>query len=51
LNKENFYKLLDKYIAGEATKEEEQRLLNFYGSFKPSNKNVLPIDAILPLQN
>jgi transmembrane sensor len=39
LNKENFYKLLDKYIAGEATKEEEQRLLNFYGSFKPSNKN------------
>jgi ferric-dicitrate binding protein FerR (iron transport regulator) len=39
LDKESFYKLLDKYIAGEASKEEEQRLLNFYGSFKPSNKN------------
>ena len=39
MDKESFYKLLDKYIAGEASKEEEQRLLNFYGSFKPSNKN------------
>jgi transmembrane sensor len=37
LDKENFYRLLDKYIAGEASKEEEQRLLNFYGSFKSSN--------------
>ncbi len=37
MDKENFYRLLDKYIAGEASKEEEQRLLNFYGSFKSSN--------------
>lgn len=35
---ENFNKLLDKYIAGEASIEEEQRLLNFYTSFKPSPK-------------
>jgi transmembrane sensor len=33
LEKEDFHKLLDKYIAGEASHEEEQRLLNFYGSF------------------
>jgi ferric-dicitrate binding protein FerR (iron transport regulator) len=37
LNKDDFYKLLDKYIAGKASKVEEQRLLNFYGSFKSSN--------------
>lgn len=38
MDKENFNKLLDKYIAGEASTEEEQRLLNFYTSFKPSSK-------------
>jgi len=38
LEKENFYKLLDKYIAGEASHDEEQRLLNFYGSFKSSSE-------------
>jgi len=36
LEKENFHKLLDKYISGEASQEEEQRLLNFYGSFNSS---------------
>jgi transmembrane sensor len=38
LEKENFYKLLDKYIAGEASHDEEQHLLNFYGSFKSSSE-------------
>lgn len=33
MEKENFHKLLEKYISGEASQEEEQRLLNFYGSF------------------
>ena len=37
MDKKEFYNLLDKYIAGAASKDEEQRLLNFYGSFKPSN--------------
>jgi ferric-dicitrate binding protein FerR (iron transport regulator) len=38
LEKESFHKLLDKYISGEASHEEEQRLLNFYGSFKSSSE-------------
>lgn len=33
MEKAIFFKLLDKYIAGKATLEEEQQLLNFYGSF------------------
>lgn len=36
MEKEAFYKLLDKYIAGEASPEEEQQLLNFFGSFGKS---------------
>ncbi len=36
MEKEKFLKLLDKYISGEASPEEEQSLLNFYGSFKKS---------------
>ncbi|MFA6945579.1 MAG: FecR family protein [Pedobacter sp.] len=36
MDKENFHKLLDKYISGDASQEEEQRLLNFYGSFQKS---------------
>ncbi|SDM34896.1 FecR protein [Daejeonella rubra] len=39
MEKENFHKLLDKYISGEASQEEEQRLLNFYGSFNTHAKN------------
>jgi transmembrane sensor len=43
LEKENFHKLLDKYISGEASHEEEQRLLNFYGSFNsPSETEPIP---------
>ena len=38
MEKAAFYKLLDKYIAGEASQEEEQQLLNFYGSFNKSNE-------------
>lgn len=38
MDKENFHKLLDKYIAGDASLEEEQALLNFYGSFKKSSE-------------
>lgn len=38
MEKEKFHKLLDKYIAGEASHDEEQRLLNFYGSFKSSSE-------------
>lgn len=34
MEKEDFHKLLDKYMSGQASLEEEQRLLNFYGSFK-----------------
>lgn len=34
MEKERFHKLLDKYISGEASLDEEQSLLNFYGSFK-----------------
>jgi hypothetical protein len=47
LEKENFHKLLDKYIAGEASLEEEQRLLNFYGSFKSSSE----IESIPGMEN
>jgi transmembrane sensor len=47
LEKENFHKLLDKYIAGEASLEEEQRLLNFYGSFKSSSE----IESIPGMKN
>jgi len=46
LNKEDFYKLLDKYIAGEASLEEEQRLLNFYGSFQKLSEKEEEIDQI-----
>lgn len=43
MEKENFHKLLDKYISGEASQEEEQRLLNFYGSFNsPSETEPIP---------
>jgi hypothetical protein len=43
LEKEDFHKLLDKYMSGEASLEEEQRLLNFYGSFaEPSEQTDLP---------
>ncbi|SKB32338.1 FecR family protein [Daejeonella lutea] len=37
MEKAAFYKLLDKYISGEASQEEEQQLLNFYGSFNKSS--------------
>lgn len=33
MEKAALLKLLDKYLAGEASLEEEQQLLNFYGSF------------------
>jgi len=46
LNKEDFYKLLDKYIAGEASLEEEQRLLNFYGSFQDKKETVDDLEEI-----
>jgi len=46
LNKKEFEKLLDKYIAGEASLEEEQRLLNFYGSFQKKSEPVEDIDDI-----
>ncbi len=43
MEKEDFHKLLDKYMSGEASLEEEQRLLNFYGSFaEPSEQTDLP---------
>ena len=37
MEKEDFHKLLDKYMSGQASLEEEQRLLNFYGSFKDTD--------------
>ena len=37
MEKATFYKLLDKYISGEASLEEEQQLLNFYSSFGKSD--------------
>jgi len=46
LKKEDFHKLLDKYIAGEASLEEEQRLLNFYGSFQKESETEEEIDHI-----
>ena len=46
MNKEDFYKLLDKYIAGEASLEEEQRLLNFYGSFQDKKETVDDLEEI-----
>lgn len=39
MEKATFLKLLDKYIAGEASLEEEQQLLNFYGSFNKADEN------------
>jgi transmembrane sensor len=46
LDKKDFQKLLDKYIAGEASLEEEQRLLNFYGSFQKQPQFDQDIDQI-----
>jgi transmembrane sensor len=34
MDKKSFLRLLDKYLAGKASLEEEQQLLNFYGSFQ-----------------
>ncbi|MDP3469021.1 MAG: FecR domain-containing protein [Daejeonella sp.] len=46
MNKKDFQKLLDKYIAGEASLEEEQRLLNFYGSFQNQSEIDQEIDHV-----
>ncbi|MCF8453797.1 MAG: FecR domain-containing protein [Pedobacter sp.] len=46
MDKKDFQKLLDKYIAGEASLEEEQRLLNFYGSFQKQSESDLEIEQI-----
>ena len=46
MDKKDFQKLLDKYIAGEASLEEEQRLLNFYGSFQKQPQSDQEIDQI-----
>ncbi len=46
MDKKDFQKLLDKYIAGEASLEEEQRLLNFYGSFQKQTESDLEIEEI-----
>ena len=40
MEKEDFHKLLDKYMSGQASLEEEQQLLNFYGSFKDTAKQM-----------
>lgn len=44
MKKDNFHKLLDKYLAGEASQEEEQSLLNFYGSFQRPSKDIVDDD-------
>lgn len=36
MTKENFFALIDKYLEGKATLQEEQTLLNFYESFNQS---------------
>lgn len=46
MDKKNFEELLDKYIAGEASLDEEQRLLNFYGSFQKKPKTVKATDEL-----
>jgi len=46
LDKKDFEKLLDKYIAGEASLEEEQQLLNFYGSFQKKPKTLEATDEL-----
>jgi transmembrane sensor len=46
LDKKDFEKLLDKYIAGEASLEEEQQLLNFYGSFQKNPKTLEATDEL-----
>jgi len=46
LDKKDFEKLLDKYIAGEASIEEEQRLLNFYGSFQKKSETTEEINEL-----
>lgn len=47
MDKKDFEKLLDKYIAGEASLEEEQRLLNFYGSFQKKSEATEEINEIV----
>ncbi len=47
MDKKDFEKLLDKYIAGEASLEEEQRLLNFYGSFQKKSETTEEINEIV----
>ncbi len=46
MDKKNFQKLLDRYIAGEASWEEEQHLLNFYGSFQKQSEPIQDVDQI-----
>lgn len=40
MEKEKFLKFLDKYLSGDASLEEEQTLLNFYGSFNKSSDDI-----------
>lgn len=40
MEKEKFLKFLDKYLSGDASLEEEQTLLNFYGSFHKSSDDI-----------
>lgn len=47
MQKTTFHKLLDKYLSGEASPEEEQQLLNFYGSFQRSDENHRDRDSSL----
>ncbi|WP_411273003.1 FecR family protein [Daejeonella sp.] len=44
MEKAAFLILLDKYISGKASPEEEQQLLNFYGSFNKSDKDQIDRD-------
>ena len=37
MTKEDFLQLVDKYLKGQATAEEEQLLARFYNSFEPDD--------------
>ncbi len=47
MEKAIFFELLDKYISGKASLDEEQQLLNFYSSFDKSEKGALETDISL----
>lgn len=54
MNEQEFHRLIDKYLAGNASAEEEQLLLNFFNSFQSDiewDENTLGAKQLLEGKN